>query len=1625
MTKLKWTDDVYISYLNLMFKENNFPSYLNEKTPLIMRICQELNVIYPEKGITVDGLLSHIARNYKNLKFVSPMFGGKGGVAKFYASKKKNIQIETNDVKLGLIEAVINIQDERDSLGLERIDVNFNCTFSLNENIKRITEKNKISELEAYAELYRKDLIKIYKNNITKKVTTMENENILTENKKEEFLKEEIGKVFKHRDTDYNLFLFNDGTGSGKTHNVVMNYGKSFSNPTPEKEKILEFIGDYSNNKNIFEIKHRHSLVFIAPQKNQLFNDVDVFNAAKNSKIPLLFARSRVDTLNLSGKNFFKLATEEEYETVTDFFNEVLRADKNYAPKLQKTKIDKKIKDLFKKRMALIDDVPYSEDEPQESERVPSLSVLYGAYKAYRDFEENHKYEMENQKEWYELNYELVKDAFNASLYGLAQFMAVNIDDKVLNEIFNSGSFYDGFDNFNEIFGDDAEFYELAYKLISYVLPFEVAKYINVIVYMTGDKSQTYMPISEPHKKIPNLKVCRNYDLDEIVSGYKISRKADVLSVYKDNSNFASFLNNEYFQYNYCNYFYNNGLGFSIVCDEEHILYNKFIEEYTFKNITERKNNVQVNIAHSLAAIARWIENIRVEKRNIKNFTKIYAEKTSIISSLYKELKKHTSLTTDKDIDDFFKSVLSNENGIFVKTSDYEFITTVCDNITSFSPKLIMLQDYLKTIKIITYPGSDYILVSKDNKEYSPDLLKYNMLDLFQVVLTLLLVCKNTSFDLRNLLYTEKERNNQNNALYHLLNLAHDNRDFLDNLFSSSLNLKEDDPVNFQFAYFLTKIGFSFDFPKKIKSKQYDVDSVPVEPNIFIVKELPEVGVLHMLKNPKNKVFLLSATRGFNNIFAGNYSEYFFDEINKYCPSLIKIFKRENQPNNPMPAFIENRFDKRISIEVVKLNITNNKSKRGNSVDVVDAFIYPINNIDLNSLNKTGDLTPVRETYDLINQVSGQVNFLEDLVYKAKNSDKFSRYINPYNRAEVLGILNSMVHSFEKNEHSIVMTLSNKFKEFLEDDGFMESVFGKVNFVRGDANKYKIFEYKPIPGSNKKLRVIFFDAELGKISNLNEHLIIDPETTIVLVSSYNSAGTGLNLTLSQGDEGAIKLLKTTRRDFNSIYFVSSPFYTSVKDDNGYSHLSNQLIIYKNFAHTGSKTIKDLSDGLASKNIKQILYKEHLMEKVKALMQSAGRIERRDASIKTRIYFVENGLTPIFEQAMSEFYEMFKLHSNQHSKTIVANFSMLNKSILKTSLNHITMNCLNLPQRNALEKETNLHYEVMADFFSNSNKFPMFLNQYRLNNPLFYWVPEFNGIFRNYISPDYNLKKMLVDFIKKNFNALTSAGVISYLTDLLPVLEFDFNAHNIPTNKPITINWNKSCYSDYSNSISFVNDKYFYDYARDLMLNEIGYEEYFLKDIFQKYRYPSILTKLPNLYLSHIIRGNVGERVLVDYFNEQKIPFNNMAQHFNKGLEQFLYELFDFYVISGNQFYAIDTKNWTQYSDAGVKKSLMALPDKIKKIKSRVELAGYEMNFIYLNMFPECNTDFTQGLSTHLGSFKEVKYMNFVVKSPVYKQEVYKNPKKQALKNKINPNSDYDFKDENYVINEEWKNLYEK
>ena len=1540
--KIKWNYDTQKIYLNELFIRKHSSYQLTADSKLIKDIITIYSQKFPDHKNLADATLSNMVSLYLNNKktaFMTPDLKDFGkNQNKFWQNPNKKISLHKNKLKENLILTNLTLMD-KEEFPFPNLPYDINLTPS--ENIEHYSKNSNLTPLEVACILYKQEDI-VFMNDEIMRSSKFEEQTIQkTSNNYDNHHRTKIAEIFNHETNDYNLFLLNDGTGSGKTYNVVHSYLDSYDN--------------YS------EFTTRRNLVFMAPQKNQLYVDSGVYKKAESKNIPILFLRSQEDLVNLSSKSFLTYNSKtNSFEDLSIFFESLFKSFTHN----QKVRIDSLLKSIHIQK---IKDRNEDFDENEKLKKIPSFLDLERIFKNYSTFESTYAYFKEVNQESYEEELEQIKRNFRNTLDSLAKLFACNIDENTLFKIFNFGGVYKGFSDFNSMFKDKDKFYELAYWLIAYVLPFEAAKYINCVIFMTGQKSQTSLPIIVDGTKKQGTRVVKSSYLEALISGYSVSSQADIIKHIVNRTPFDSFINNEYFVLDTNNYFVKHNIPFSLVIDEEHELYNEFIDKNTTKRITDPIFGNQVNVIHACAGISRWFDNVNAQGDFIAS-DRITQEKTKIINRLINQLSQHTVLHTANEVFEFFKFFLPNELGVFIEEKNYAAISDIFHNIVAYTPKIILRKEELDEIKISLIPGESKIILSKTPFKISNS-KQYSALDFLQIILTTLYVLKDCSNILKSLNESELKTNNQNNALYNFIHIACQNKDFLENLFTSSLQLKDSDPITLSFVYILSKICFNFNLRDKIKSDYFITELIPIEPEISIIRELPEIFLLQALKNPRNKAFLLSATRGFNNNYSGSYSEQFFEYVTNSIPGALKILKRENLENNSMPQFIEDRFSKRNSITFNSIEFEHHKTTTNNENDIANIQSYRISDIKLSDLNKSNTVHPTIHQEFLTSQ---DKNYLNSAIFTAKSNQLFSSFGGKYHKQEFLNILDSIRHTYLKDKNAMILGLSNKFYSlFMKNSHHLSVIFKNYNCLLEDKSN-KIIEFTPTP-NGKKVRLVFFDAELGKMPTLKDSFIESKNTLLIVVSSYKSAGTGLNLTIETTDG---------KKDFDSIYFVTDTFWTSIKTKNGINSLNNLIIVSKHLQHLGNKTISDLVDGVFTKDNRSLLAQEHLIEQTKVILQGLGRVERTDNNIDTNVYFVKSKLCDMFTLFMTRIYRLFKIHSPNYETTAIANLSMNGKAAIKTAVNYIESNSFSNKQRKCIETKTQDGYKTYADFFENI--FPKLLKNFREGDLDYRWFDEFNSIIREYYYPTYDFKGELVKFITKHENALKKINLLTKMKELVQYAYFDFEEENIPKN--IQISDLGNFYSDLTISTQLLSDDSLFGYCSGLY----SFEDKFLSKITEQLSYSEIsLTNLPNPYLKNIIQGNVAEYVCLEYIkyikktNKLNFEINNIKKLFGETIYLKTYELVDIYITYQGKIFGIDVKSWGLYHDGGFKKLIQRLPIKHSALTSTLGQT-HRINMVYVNMHPNINPSADGGTSRYLKNYPDVHYFDFFNKKLSWK-----------------------------------------
>lgn len=595
-------------------------------------------------------------------------------------------------------------------------------------------------------------------------------------------------------------------------------------------------------------------------------------------------------------------------------------------------------------------------------------------------------------------------------------------------------------------------------------------------------------------------------------------------------------------------------------------------------------------------------------------------------------------------------------------------------------------------------------------------------------------------------------------------------------------------------------------------------------------------------------------------------------------------------------------------------------------------------------------------------------------------------------------IINSIAHCFYENKNGLILSLTNKaIKEFLSPNIFATSMPKNENNLKDsdgiyydgkgiltEKNENKIFSFRPmkISSENKddknykrRVKLVFFDSELGKDKGFSEAIKIDDNTNLIIISSYNSAGVGLNLTPKEGI------------DFNSLYFVSKPFWSGVKDsDKGFNSTSNLLLLFRRMSASETDAIGDISGIMRSRKTKRILAHEHEMELLKYIIQGAGRIEREFCNIDTSVYFVDSEVSTTFNDVMLKYTTFYNAETKIKNGALIRNISFVNKSILKTALLYTDNKSMGAFKR-VLQRDTREMFEVNKQFFEND--FIVAKIQYEKGNNYFSWFKDFNDIIRGMVSPEYDIVGKIKTFLELNVNMLADPNCLFYekIENLSDNLIYHIPEEHI--GKPLMINYENNCFTDITFSekpilyrptslYKFLETEEYLktnkteplkDFVGDSEFYKLPIEIEYLKEFNQKYlsKINTDVTDknikyIPNIYLQSIIKGNIGElifKLFVEFLNEKKDPDEQIdLDYFSikyPTIARKIYEVFDFYIIKDGKLLCFDIKNWALGDDNLLKKTGERIENKISKIKNAVdELKKLgvvnDFSLLYVNIF---------------------------------------------------------------------------
>ena len=1073
-------------------------------------------------------------------------------------------------------------------------------------------------------------------------------------------------------------------------------------------------------------------------------------------------------------------------------------------------------------------------------------------------------------------------------------------------------------------------------EIIDFVLPFERAKISPCILLATSDKFDYNVGIAivgENGK--PSIK---SLPFDYIIGQKKKSENTDEEARTADvsGSTFVEqidFIKHDYFLIDENSYFRKNNISFTLIVDEEHIAYDKF-----FQRSQKKLFDTHTQIAHVFSVVNRFVQSLKdADKIGIEHVI-LYEAKHKFVSELTTLFDTKCDVSKGITLNKVLNIFSNNVDHISIHSSELEQIISICKNVFSITPKRFFNEQGLKKIRIGSFANNTECRIYYENDTLDDN--NPTMHDILQALMCVFAACSHIKDpDFRNMI-RHGEGNSQNSLLDKFIQGATNARASIEAMFDRVDN--DELYINEFFTYFTPKIVFSIEKILNLPFKASELkDKVYVSFRLDLFEALPEVTLMRALHNTTNSVICLSATSGFKNSYSGNYSR----------PVMSKF--GEDSKNN------------------LGYRTINRKEEDAEKLQKLRQLRSETRNVLIQEFMDT-DTDKISASYE-------NKDFQENYLWWVKSLRPYFDTQNPYKITELKRQIGAMLLAAYDKKNTLVLSLSNKFGIVLRS--FIKSETGQR--IKGlhmiDNDKQKIFEIKPF-ANGITLRIILFDASLVKDLTLEDYLKLQNiDTKIVFLSSYKSAGTGLNLFTHYENDGVDE-------DFERLVLINGPFYSNVLKETGLNSIENYVLLLKHYSDQNkSYQLKDFDVNLINGGNYKILMQEHAMSLLKDIMQAVGRIERRDTYMDTEIFLPSDVIDDLGLQ--------FSRLQKEGNEIIFQSISLLNNKLMQFCLDRVSMHSFKCEQQQQkFSTEITKSSMAIEEFFKNylnrrlkdareGDKAAIILNEALrsiecITNPEEYinnllLLPEIkedaflkNTVSRFYIRLEDDLKDITLCTIENDNKSLTDIATGDKL----------YQPYNM-----IIPKYNKAILHEKSTSSGILTEMFKLEKEVSKVL-------------------------LPHPSLLPLFKGNIGEYMFLkclETINVNSMTIDEIFIH----LDPIAYELFDFYILQEDKIICIDVKNWSATFD----KEELAIQTHEKALKKRdtlfklADTKGFKTEFIYINTHHDRNAinihqEFAEGDSIH--------YMNLfkiITQYDEVKKEKPDPKKKSSLKDRLNIN----------------------
>lgn len=982
------------------------------------------------------------------------------------------------------------------------------------------------------------------------------------------------------------------------------------------------------------------------------------------------------------------------------------------------------------------------------------------------------------------------------------------------------------------------------------------------------------------------------------------------------------------------NAFHTQKIPFTVVIDEEHEAYEVLLESASTRLVDK-----SVTLPHVLSSIRRLYKQVQFKSQEEAEVP-LFNEKAEFINNIETALINRcevAGLDVLKRVLDLFSD---NVDYAYISGQHSEQIIGLVRSVFSFNAKRYFHEADLKNVRLRSkQEGAGVELYHTTDA----DDLTISLYEVYQVLLASLYAAIHVkpSGNLVKLLGQSGDSHNQ--PLVQFIRRANQHKPAIENLFIHS---GEQSLLDFFFVYFRPKTIFSI-IP--VESLDY-VDS-SIENKVFvsfaveIMLEQPEVKLLRMLHNTCNTAICLSATTGFKGNITGQFNRAFLME---YC---------EGEPDNLAIAIRSPSPDLLQKIEVLRQD---REQMRNVSFRVFDVqtLVLPV----------TGK------------QPDDDYQRVFNRYYDALKQQLYNVFLTPYPELEFRRGIDALLRAAYDGKHTLSLSLSHRLLNALKS--YIKAIRAGTVLPPKDLklfdNQDFAFEIQPFD-NGITLRVVLFSSDTSKQADPREYTRVDdPNTKLMFVASYRSAGTGLNYFVCQQFLDSIGRVASMDVDFERLVLVNQPYYSRVmgSGDEGYGNRLNTLAnINRLMKHRAAQTdltlLRDFDANLTTGPDYEFLSHEHRMEQLKVFMQAIGRVERKDSLTDTEIFISSEA----FDIAM---LSLAIARRHPDNRAVFGSLSLLNDRFARLCFDAKLRCCFQQEaDRRTFCERMRIQNKRLQQFLGrDGGVITTILEQARQGSTE---AIEFNEAFRSidsFTNPTAYLQRL---------KACALAAENLYYQALIDQLY-------IPLDKELASI--KLCEPENPDDIltDLEEGRSLYDPVRragagrtfsdDTPLGPMA--QALFKKI-QQVEEAAFQQRIPHPGFIPHLKGNLGEYLLksfVDMLDYIQVMTPDQAQS-SIGLR--CYELFDLYVTDPEgRLFCLDAKNWSSSLDNKHDQSRSTLEAAVSKrntIKALTQGRFPEIYSLYINTRYEDNPLYhAQDAHPHNG----IHYLNLFVRESGYK-----------------------------------------